>query len=128
MLNISPCFSTKSLPFNMLDIETYGKEIPLFVSGENDNSFDENDYIEFWAERNYGSPDYREIVQERKDYKNYYDRYNDTNFVWLTWGGENGLRVNSISTVIPALTDSVKNHIVKEVKKGIIVSIPAIEH
>jgi len=90
-----------------------GKEIPLFVSGENDNSFDENDYIEFWAERNYGSPDYREIVQERKDYKNYYDRYNDTNFVWLTWGGENGLRVNSISTVIPALTDSVKNHIVK---------------
>jgi hypothetical protein len=31
-----------------------GKEIPIYVFGEDDLSFDPGDYIEFWAERNYG--------------------------------------------------------------------------
>ena len=86
-----------------------GKEIPLFVSGENDNTFNENDYIEFWAEKNYGSPNYRQIVPIGTDYLNYYDRYNDTSFVWLTWDGENGLRADSINTIVPSLTDTVKS-------------------
>jgi len=90
-----------------------GKQIPIFISGENDLSFNQGDYIEFWGERNYGSPDYREIVPFGSDYKNYYDRYNDTNFVWLTWGDENGLRTDSVDTIIPGLTDSVQVHIVK---------------
>ncbi len=90
-----------------------GKQIPIFVSGENDLSFDQNDFIEFWGEKNYGLSDYREIVPFGTNYKNYYDRYNDTNFVWLTWGDENGLRTDSIDTSIIGLTDSVQAHIVK---------------
>lgn len=90
-----------------------GKQIPLFVYGENDLSFDQNDYIEFWGEKNYGSTDYRQIVPVGKDYLNYYDRYNDTNFVWFTWGGDNGIRTDSIHSFIPGLTDSVQTHLVK---------------
>ena len=90
-----------------------GEQIPLFVSGENDNTFNENDYIEFWAEKNYGSPNYKQIVSSGSDYLNYYDRYNDTSFVWLTWNGENGLRADSINTIVPSLTDTIKSHIVK---------------
>ncbi len=76
-------------------------------------TFNENDYIEFWAEKNYGSPNYRQIVPIGTDYLNYYDRYNDTSFVWLTWNGENGLRADSINTIVPSLTDTIKSHIVK---------------
>ncbi|MDO8550153.1 MAG: C25 family cysteine peptidase, partial [Ignavibacteria bacterium] len=90
-----------------------GKQIPIFVLGENDLSFDPKDFIEFWGEKNYGSPDYREIVPFGTDYKNYYDRYSDTNFVWLTWGDENGLRTDSVDTIITGLTDSVQSHLVK---------------
>jgi hypothetical protein len=90
-----------------------GKQIPIFVSGEDDLSFDQNDYIEFWGEKNYGSVDYKEIVPFGINYKNYYDRYNDTNFVWLTWGDENGLRTDSIDTFIPGLTDTIYTHLVK---------------
>ena len=35
-----------------------GKEKPIIVSGENDGSFDENDYIEFWGSKNYTKDDY----------------------------------------------------------------------
>jgi len=89
-----------------------GKQLPVFVSGEEDFSFDQYDYIEFYAERNYGSSDYKEIVPTGLDYKNYYDRYNDTNYVWLTWGDENGLRADKINFT-PGLTDSIKTHLVK---------------
>ncbi len=90
-----------------------GKELPLFVYGENDLSFDQGDYIEFYAEKNYGSPNYKEIVSTGEDYLNYFDRYNDTNFVWLTWKGSDGLRTDSINIFNSFVTDSVQEHLVK---------------
>ena len=87
-----------------------GKEIPIYVFGESDLSFDPGDYIEFWSERNYGSQDYRDIVSVGEDYINYFDRYSDTSIVWLSWYGNEGRRVTIQNTVIPGLTDTLFTH------------------
>lgn len=88
-----------------------GKEIPIYVFGENDLSFDPGDYIEFWAERNYETGDYTQIVSVGQDYINYFDRYSDTSIVWLSWDGVDGRRVNIQNNVIPGLTDTLNSHI-----------------
>ena len=64
-----------------------GKELPLYLNSEQPGYFSQNDYIEFWAKKNYGSSKYRQIVPIGIDYLNYMNRYTDTTFVWLTWGG-----------------------------------------
>ncbi len=79
-----------------------GSQIPIHLNGENDLSFDSNDYIEFYSERNYGSNNYRQIVPTGTDYLNYMNRYTDTTVVWLSRGGEFGKRVpidNSTSVI-----------------------------
>ncbi len=86
-----------------------GNQIPIYILGENDLSFDSNDYIEFYSEKNYGSKNYRQIVPTGTDYLNFMNRYTDTSVVWLSWGGEYGKRVpvdNSTSSVIQADTVS----------------------
>ena len=87
-----------------------GKEIPSYVFGENDLSFDQGDYIEFWSERNYETGDYTQIVSVGQDYINYFDRYSDTSIVWLSWDGIDGRRVNIQNNVIPGLTDTLNSH------------------
>lgn len=57
-----------------------GQEIPLYVEGEQDGRLDEGDYLEFYGEWNHGDT-------------TYYDPYTDTNVYWLTWGGDQGLRM-----------------------------------
>ena len=61
-----------------------GKTIPIYVKGEADGSFDNNDYIEFFGRKNWGD-NYREISQEGEHYKNYLNLYSDTTIYWLTW-------------------------------------------
>ncbi len=84
---------------NQIDPHTFqlywkGKEVPIFVSGEDDNHFDANDYIEFIGIKNYGGK-YRKVNSYNTPYNEYLDRYGDTTVVWLTWGKQNGLRVPS---------------------------------
>ncbi|HRI46786.1 MAG TPA: C25 family cysteine peptidase, partial [Ignavibacteriaceae bacterium] len=74
-----------------------GAQIPIFVSGESDNSFDEGDFIEFVGVRNMGGK-HREINNYGDPYNEFIERYSDTTIYWLTWKDNNGLRVNSIST------------------------------
>ncbi|MEO0075802.1 MAG: C25 family cysteine peptidase, partial [candidate division WOR-3 bacterium] len=90
-----------------------GKEHPIFVFGEEDNSFDANDYIEFYAERNYSYQNYRQIVNVGQDYINYMNRYNDTTIVWLTWDGAFGKRLSIVSENNLATPDTIKSHLVK---------------
>ncbi len=90
-----------------------GEQLPLFVFGENDNSFDPGDYIEFWAEKNYGSPSYRTLVEQGVDYLEFMDRYTDTSSVWLTWDGEPGRRIIIHDNYTPGLVDSVNSHLVQ---------------
>ena len=87
-----------------------GNEIPIYVFGENDLSFDPGDYIEFWSERNYGSEDYRNIVSVGEDYINYFDPYSDTSIVWLSWDGNEGKRITIQNTITPGLTDTLFTH------------------
>ncbi|HVO75663.1 MAG TPA: C25 family cysteine peptidase, partial [Ignavibacteriaceae bacterium] len=90
-----------------------GKQIPLYIGGGGDFSFGVNNYIQFYAQKNYGSPEYRRIVEEGEDYLNYMDRYNDTSFIWLSWKGAAGLRADSISSLVPGLSDTLTSHLVK---------------
>ncbi|OGU65159.1 MAG: hypothetical protein A2W30_00060 [Ignavibacteria bacterium RBG_16_36_9] len=91
-------------------IFSQGKEIPIYVSGENDLSFDPGDFIEFWSERNYGKGDHKEIVSVGEDYVNYLDRYSDTSIVWLSWDGNDGRRIHIQNTSISGLTDTLFTH------------------
>ena len=90
-----------------------GKELPLFVFGENDASFDSTDYVEFWCEKNYGMQDYRQVVSTGTDYLNYMDRYNDTTFIWLTWDGIEGQRVNQKQGSVYQTSDTISTSLVK---------------
>jgi len=56
-------------------------EVPIYVYGESDGVFNNNDYIEFFGQRNRNSV---------ADYE--YDPFTDKNVYWLTWGGNYGLR------------------------------------
>jgi len=69
-----------------------GEEIPIYVSGEEDNIFNGNDYIEFIGKRNMGGK-HREVNQPGERFNEYLDVYTDTSVYWLTWGNENGKRV-----------------------------------
>ncbi|PIP79480.1 MAG: hypothetical protein COW85_00880, partial [Ignavibacteria bacterium CG22_combo_CG10-13_8_21_14_all_37_15] len=90
-----------------------GKELPLFVFGESDMSFDSTDYIEFWCEKNYGAQNYRQIVPTGVDYLNFMDRYNDTTFLWLSWDGLDGKRVKLKQGNIYQSADTISASLVK---------------
>jgi len=72
-----------------------GKEIPVYVSGESDGSFDASDYIEFPALRNYTGKQRIITKNLSEEYNEYLNRYTDTTFLWLTWGTTNGIRAAS---------------------------------
>ena len=65
-----------------LKIFNKGQEIPLYVRGQEDGRFDQQDYLEFYGQQNFGD-------------STYYDLYTDTNIYWLTWDGEPGLRMKN---------------------------------
>jgi len=110
---VSYGISPQSINPKTFKIFSKGEEIPLFVSGEDDNSFDPVDYIEFWATKNYGYPNYRNLVTQGEDYLPFLDIYSDTSIVWLSWSGENGERASEMNNYIPGLTDSISSHQVK---------------
>lgn len=65
-----------------LRLTNKGKQIPIFVRGENDKSFDPTDEIVFYAERQSGET-------------SYIDPYSDENIYWLTWNRGLGLRMGT---------------------------------
>jgi len=83
-----------------------GNYIPIFLSGEADGSFDENDFIEFYGSMNYAVGNYRIVNQNDEPYNNYIDRYSDTTMYWLTWGGDNGFRPDTSSYLISGISDT----------------------
>lgn len=88
-----------------------GHELPSYVLSNQPGSFSNGDYIEFWAQKNYGSQNYRQIVPTGTDYLNYMDRYTDTTFIWLTWNGQSGHRIKIDSTVNSLLIDSLTSYL-----------------
>ncbi|MFH0991893.1 MAG: C25 family cysteine peptidase [bacterium] len=72
-----------------------GKELPLYCSGEEDGKFEPGDYLEFPGFRNYELEEYRKIATASGEYPNFLNRYTDTSYYCLTWGGEEGLRYST---------------------------------
>ncbi len=88
-----------------------GRQLPLYFKTENANIFSAGDFIEFWATKNYGSPDYRKIVPAGSDYLNYMNRYSDTTIVWLTWSGVKGERIKVVNTDTNNSNDTLTSYI-----------------
>ncbi|MCZ6703054.1 MAG: C25 family cysteine peptidase, partial [Ignavibacteria bacterium] len=74
-----------------------GNEIPIFVSGEEDGSLNDEDFIEFFGTMNYGSLEYRIANGMNEPFTEYIDRYTDTTIYWLTWGNDIGNRIDTLS-------------------------------
>lgn len=78
---------SKPLPENLTEPRPQLREIPVWIEGEADGSFDPSDYLIFYG-----------IATSRweyptDDYSYFENPYTDTNVFWLTWGGEEGLRM-----------------------------------
>ncbi|MCH7761019.1 hypothetical protein IIA15_06425 [candidate division TA06 bacterium] len=61
-------------------LENKGREVPIYLVGEEDGTFDEEDYFEFYGEFNRGK-------------ETYFDLYSFENVYWLSWGGGLGVRL-----------------------------------
>ena len=69
-----------------LRITHRGQEVPILVAGENDGTFDPEDWIEFYGTYN------RETFQSRFE-DMYKDPYSDENVYWLSVGIQRGMRL-----------------------------------
>ncbi|MEM9886890.1 MAG: C25 family cysteine peptidase [Bacteroidota bacterium] len=63
-----------------------GKEVPLFVS--NNGTFSDDDFIEFFGQRNTGWLDQFLYDNPDKQLNPYYSMYSDTSMYFLTWSDE----------------------------------------
>jgi hypothetical protein len=70
-------------------------ENAIIVSGENDGSFDQSDYILFYGR---GSQ-FRDIHPVTKTIQRFNNPFSDKNYYWVTAGGENGKRIQSKSSL-----------------------------
>ena len=84
--------SGKVLSENMNDPRpTDLNENAIYVSGENDGKFDDNDFIMFYGRGN----NFWEYNKTLRNYKRYFHPYSNTNYYWITSGGNQGKRVIS---------------------------------
>jgi len=97
-----------SLNPKSLKIYLMGKEIPIYVYGENDNTFNQGDYIEFLGRRNYGDVRYREAAPYGSSYYEYLNPYSDTTIYWLNWSGSFGQRIDTAVAVSGISTDTLQ--------------------
>ncbi len=89
------------VPVGSLDPRSFkiynkGKQIPIYVRGEQDLHFDSTDYVEFFGRRNFGNPRYREIAPYNTAHYDYLNLYSDTSVYWLQWSGGAGVRIDTL--------------------------------
>ncbi len=74
------------------------EENAIYVSGENDGKFDDNDFILFYGRGN----SFWEYNKTLKNFKRYFHPYSNTNYYWITSGGKQGKRVTGkVSSNLP---------------------------
>ena len=66
-------------------------ENKIYVSGEDDGQFNDNDYIIFYGK----SPNGWSYDQDRKTYYHVINHYSKINYYWITYGGVNGQRMEN---------------------------------
>ena len=100
------------VPTSMIDPRTFklyesGKEIDILVKGQDDGIFDDNDFIELWGHRNYPKNSYKTINLDNEEYNEYLNRYTDTTNYFLTWNGDEGKRIDTLSTSLSSTNDTI---------------------
>jgi len=92
----------KELPYdNNLPAPSDLIENAIYIEGEDDHSFDDNDYILFYGR----SPNDWDYDSSSGKYSHYINHYLASNYYWITYGGANGLRMVSVNSPnIPNLT------------------------
>ncbi len=83
-----------------------GIEIPITVFGQEDNVFDNADYIQFYGTLNYPKISHRVINNPDEPYNEYLNRYSDTTFYFLTWELQDGQRIPVQNIFNSGLTDT----------------------
>ena len=84
-----------------------GSQIRIYFQGEQDGVFDENDFFDFYGQRNYGGLTNTYDVNGNLAYitDEYYNIYSDTSTYFVGWGGSYGTRYinsnNQVSTPYP---------------------------
>ena len=84
---------------------------PIIASGQADGKMDQNDYFLFYAK----SPHEFELANRR--WKGRSNLYTDKNYYFLTFGGEEGIRIeeqNEIEGSYPAVTDHIERIFIDE--------------
>lgn len=76
-----------------------GKEQAIFINGENDGTWDNGDYVEFYGIRNDGSRDFRLYKSPSQWLNPNYNLYTDTTAYFLTWtlDGTLGKRMTQVN-------------------------------
>lgn len=72
---------------NPVNIQVFGRgqELPIFIQGESDGSFDQGDYIEFYGEANDGWLDKQLYLDPTTHMNDDYSLFSDTAEYFLTW-------------------------------------------
>lgn len=85
----------------------YGEELPIFVSGESDFVFNDNDYIEFYGSKNYSKISARILNDDDSEYNEFMNRFSDTTHYFLTWGTAKGKRISTENISSPGVFDTI---------------------
>jgi hypothetical protein len=100
--------NTSSIDPRTVKVYFKGNQVPIYFFGEQDGVFNDNDYFDFYGQRNYGGNTitYKESGTTLvPDYttNEYYNLYSDTSVYWVGWDGANGLRFTdyNISSTFP---------------------------
>lgn len=90
-----------------------GKEVAIYIQGENDNTFDSDDFIEFYGAPNDGSLDKDLYPETNSQPHNYYSLFTDTAAYFLTFNTSTlGKRVQNFKAPKTGLT--AETHIIQE--------------
>ncbi len=86
----------KTLPENILTSRPDDLvENAIYVEGESDGKFDDNDYIVFYGRGIH----FWEYDQSTKKMVRYYHTYSKQNYYWITFGGNAGKRMNTVQSL-----------------------------
>ncbi len=71
---------------NLLQLFYRGQQVPIFIKGEADSTFNSDDFIEFYGRRNDGALDSLLYANPRDQSHTFYSTYSDTSVYFLTFG------------------------------------------
>lgn len=92
--------NTAGIPVSSINPQNFqlfvkGKEVPVYIFGEGDGSFDPGDYIEVFLEKNDGTFDTQLYASPQQQPHSYHSIYTDSTTCFITWNSSaTGKRLN----------------------------------